>query len=65
MAVLFRKVRPRRCYFCRGVGVSEASYTGICARHQALISLKFVVFFVRTRRWSHIFRLEKCVRWWG
>lgn len=64
MAVLLRKARPRRCCFCRDVGLSEANYTGICVRHQALISLKVVLFFVRTRRWSHIIRLVKYVRWW-
>lgn len=45
----------RRCYFChRGMGASKAYYSGICIRHQILISLRLFVLLASRGRFGKL-----------
>ncbi len=59
MASLLSKAR-RRCYVCHEVGVSDAYYSGICFRHQTLISLRLLVLLARRGRFGKFWQI---VRW--
>ena len=57
MASLLNKACQRRCYFCHQVGASEAYYSGICVRHQLLISLRLFVLLARSGRFGKLWRV--------
>ena len=60
MVGFFSKTGQRgRCYFCHQAGVSEACYSNICIRHQALISLRLFILLARSGRFSKLWRIVK------
>lgn len=49
----------RRCYFCHQVGATEVYSTGICLRHQLLISLRLLILLARRGRFGKLWRVVK------
>ncbi len=52
-------IPQRRCFFCHQVGESSATYGDICIRHHLLISLRFLILFVRRGRFGKFWRFVK------
>ena len=59
MARFLRKARRRRCYFCHQAEASEAYYTNVCLRHQALISLRLLVLLARRGRFGRYWQIVR------
>ena len=53
--------KTKRCYMCHQVGLTDATYSEICWRHQLLISWRMFRLTAR-RRVSH--RVARLWRWW-
>jgi hypothetical protein len=56
------KRQQGRCYFCRRVGMGEATYAHICFRHRLLISLRLLFLVARSHRSGRLRRIVKCWR---
>ena len=55
--MLLKHLSRRRCYFCHRIGASEAYSTGICLRHQLLISLRLFILLARHGRFGKVWRI--------